>query len=593
MRRALLAILVLAGIAAVVVLGTGAAAGPSKDPTYKIELDNAFGIVTGADFKVEGVTAGTISAINLDQQSLDAVVTVKVTTLGIPPFHTSATCDSEPQSLIGEYFISCDPGTTGDELSTGATIGVTHTTSTIPADLVLDIMQVPERERLPLIINSLGAGVAARSGDIASALDRALPALRDTDDLLSLLDTDKRTLASLTANADTVVTALADNGHQIQRFITYANRAAVDTATQRTNLQSGLQKLPGFLAALRPNVEQLGDAAQANVKPLALIGGYSGQLDTLFTALPAFSKSAIPAIRALGTASVTGRAAVSAAKTTVGELKTASVHIPELAKNLAIVTPDLNTQSNAVETNPRSPGGKGYSGLEALLQFAFNLAAATNYYGPTGHLLGVDGFLSPECTPYATPQTVADNLATYGSAYRDCYAFLGPNQPGVNETDPSNPSACVPDPGGEPPGVTATVATPADCKLEPGGVTTPASTATTASQKAAVPTAGGPTTRAGSAGASPPTTPTTPTTPQTPNPPSLGGTVATTLGTVSSTLSSITHTVSGVASLLGGTHPTPGHTTHTTPTSTHTTPTSTTAASTAATQSLLNYLLGP
>src|SRR6185437_12349584 len=43
-------------------------------------------------------------------------------------------------------------------------------------------------------------------------------------------------------------------------------------------------------------------------------------------------------------------------------------------------------------------------------------------------------------------------LKQYGPAYRQCYSWLGPNQPGVNETDPSDPSAPVPDPGGSPPG---------------------------------------------------------------------------------------------------------------------------------------------
>ena len=31
--------------------------------TYRIEFDNAFGLVTGADFKVAGVRAGTIESI--------------------------------------------------------------------------------------------------------------------------------------------------------------------------------------------------------------------------------------------------------------------------------------------------------------------------------------------------------------------------------------------------------------------------------------------------------------------------------------------------------------------------------------------------
>ena len=59
---------------------TGSAAG-----TYKIELDNAFGLVTGADFKVAGVDAGTIKSIDLDQKTLHAVVTVQVTHSGLRP----------------------------------------------------------------------------------------------------------------------------------------------------------------------------------------------------------------------------------------------------------------------------------------------------------------------------------------------------------------------------------------------------------------------------------------------------------------------------------------------------------------------------
>jgi hypothetical protein len=56
------------------------------------------------------------------------------------------------------------------------------------------------------------------------------------------------------------------------------------------------------------------------------------------------------------------------------------------------------------------------------------------------------------CSPYATPSTIALSLKQFGPSYRRCYAWLGPSQPAVNETDPSNPKACVPDPGGAPPG---------------------------------------------------------------------------------------------------------------------------------------------
>ena len=75
----------------------------------------------------------------------------------------------------------------------------------------------------------------------------------------------------------------------------------------------------------------------------------------------------------------------------------------------------------------------------------FNQTLAINTSARYGHLLGVDAFVNPTCSPYATPATIALGLKQYGPAYRQCYAWLGPNQPGVNETDPARiRRACVP-----------------------------------------------------------------------------------------------------------------------------------------------------
>ncbi len=202
---------------------------------------------------------------------------------------------------------------------------------------------------------------------------------------------------------------------------------------------------------------------------------------------------------------MTGKVAVQAAQPTIAHLNQFAKPTPELAQNLAIVGHDLDDRSRAVETDPRSPHGQGYTGLEALLQYAFNQTLAINTFGPFGHQLAVDGFVSAMCTPYATPATIASNLKTFGSAYRSCYSWLGPNQAGVTTKDPSNPSACVPDPGGAPPGQAGLPAS--TCKSSAADVaraataggkqthsTTPATNGTTqsaASTGASTPAAGG------------------------------------------------------------------------------------------------------
>jgi virulence factor Mce-like protein len=451
MKRVLLsgALLLAAGV--FVFLATGASTG-SAAGTYKVEFDNAFGLVTGADFKVAGVAAGTIKAIDLDQKTLHAVVTIQVTGAGFGQFHKDATCQSRPESLIGEYFVDCNPGTSGPVLKAGSTIPVSHTQSTIAADLLQNVMRLPYRQRFTLIVNELGAAAAARSGDLQAALRRAVPALTETDNLLNLLANDSTTIQNLTRDSNSVITALANNSVNVNRFITEAGRTAGATATQQANLRVTLQRLPSLLEQLKPTLAQLGTTVTTNEPVLQHLNQASSQFDRLLTDVPAFSRSARPAIKTLGTAAVTGKAAVTAATPTVSDLNTFAKPTPELASNLSIVLRDLDDPSRAVEPDPRSPGGKGFTGLQALLGYVFNQALAINTYGPDGHILAVDAFFSPQCSPYATPATIALAIKQYGPSYRQCYSVLGPNQPGVNETDPSNPSAPVPDPGGAPPG---------------------------------------------------------------------------------------------------------------------------------------------
>jgi ABC-type transporter Mla subunit MlaD len=460
MRRILFGAIALLGTATLLVFTLGSSNGPTGR-IYRIELDNAYDLVNGGTFKVAGANVGTIKAITLDQKTLHAVVTVQITQSGFGQFHSDAFCQSRPQSLIGEYFIDCQPGSKGRVLPSGSTIPASHTQSTIPADLVQNIMRLPYRERFTLILNELGAAVAARSEDLQTALRRADPALAETDNLLALLANDANTIKQLNVGANNVITALAKNNQQVQRFIVQADNLSKDSATQAGNITSTWNRLPGFLEQLRPAMAKLGAAADAQDPVLVNLNAAAGNLSRFFHDLVPFSHESVPSLESLGNASVTGRSAVKVATPTVHDLNQFATHTPDLAKNLAIVLHALDDRGRAVEPDLRSPdGGKGYTGIESLLQYVFNITLAIDYFSPYGHMLGVDAFANKVCSPYATPQTIANSIQQNGlKATRSCYAFLGPNQQGVNETDPSwspsratpaNPSACVPDPGGYP-----------------------------------------------------------------------------------------------------------------------------------------------
>jgi virulence factor Mce-like protein len=427
MRRALgtLCALLVAGTLWVVLGGAGNGAAGNR---YWVELDNAFGLVNGGDLKIAGVRAGKITKLKLDKQTNRALVGIEIDKTGFGDLRADTHCDVRPQSLIGEYFIDCQPGTSPRHLPPGAVIPVTHTSSTVAPDLVNDVMRAPYRERFSIIINELGAAVAGNGANLNAAIRRASPALQQTDKVLGILANQNRILGDLVKNGDQVVNDLANNKHNVQRWISEARDTAKATAERQAALAEGFRKLPGFLEQLRPTMAALGAAADQQTPALQKLNASAGQLKTLFDNLAPFSDASRPAFRALGDASRTGDKAVKAATPVVAQLNTFSTQTPELANNLAIVLNHLDDPKYAVEKDPRSPGGQGYTGLQALLEYVYDQVMSVNTYDSNAHVLKVALQGGGDCADYAD----IEQAKKFG---KECGAALGPNLAGINYRD--------------------------------------------------------------------------------------------------------------------------------------------------------------
>jgi virulence factor Mce-like protein len=433
MRRLLFIALLLPVVAVTV-----AAAG-TKDPKgerYTVELDNAFGIVEGADVKVAGVRAGHVTGMRVDPETKRALVDFRIDKEGFGSLRRDAFCESRPQSLIGEYFVDCRPGTAEKRLEPGGTIPVDQTASTIPIDLINNIMRRPYRERLGIILNELGAGVAGHSADIQETVRRAVPALRETDRVLAILAEQNQVLADLTRDADAVIGDLAANREDVGRFVTETRQTAAASAERRAEIAASLARLPTFLRELEPTMAKLGAAADAQSPALADLNQSAGQLATLLENLPEFADASRTGFKSLAELSRDGRPALQAAKPTIAELNRAAEDAPELTNNLAIVLDDLDDRKRAVEKDPRSPGGQGYSGFEALLQYVYDQAMAINTFDSNGYMLKVNLFVS-ECSNYQSLASLKEKLKQDPAFYQRCAAILGPHQPGITQPDPS------------------------------------------------------------------------------------------------------------------------------------------------------------
>jgi virulence factor Mce-like protein len=436
MRRLLVIAFLLAAGAAAVVASASAGSEDPQGATYTVELDNAFGIVDGADVKVAGVRAGHVTGMRVDRRSKRALIDFQITQNGFGSLRTDAFCETRPQSLIGEYFVDCRPGTAEERLEPGGVIPVEQTASTIPIDLINNVMRRPYRERLGIILSELGAGVGGHADDIQETLRRAVPALRETDKVLAILAEQNQVLGNLTRDADAVLAPLAKNRGDVGRFVTETRQTAAASAERRQQIAASLERLPTFLRELEPTMAQLGEAADAQSPALADLNQSAGQLATFFEQLPEFADSSRTGIKSLAELSEDGRPALRAAKPTIAELNRFSTKTPELGNNLSIVLKDLDDRGRAVEKDPRSPGGKGYTGFEALLQYVFDQTMAINAYDSNGYMLKVNLFLS-ECSDYQSLASLKEKLKEDPGFYQRCAAILGPTQPGITQADPS------------------------------------------------------------------------------------------------------------------------------------------------------------
>jgi virulence factor Mce-like protein len=430
MRRVLLIVLLLAAGVGFVTLSTGADEEKGLGE-FKVEFDNAFGLIEGGDFKVAGVRAGKLKTLDVDKKTKRAVVGFEVTEQGFGSLRADATCEIMPQSLVGEYFVNCEPGTAKELLEPGSTIPVDRTSSVVPPDLVANIMRRPRRERLRLIVNELGAAVAGNAENLNDAIRRASPALRETNRVLAILADQNQVLANLARDADRVVGELSDNRRDVGRWVVEARDTAAASAERDDDIARGFERLPRFLEELQPTMKQLGLTADRQGPAFQALASSADQLERLFENLPPFADASRPALKSLGRASVTGREAVVPAQATVRELSRYAEGVPELGKNLAIILEHLDSREHAIEEDPRSPGGKGYTGIEALLQYVFDQGMAVNLHDGNVHILQVHPF-EGACAPYADRAAVKE-------LGEQCGRFLGPNALGVNSADPTEP----------------------------------------------------------------------------------------------------------------------------------------------------------
>ena len=394
-RLASLATALAVAIAAVVVI-TSSARSDGGPYTVRAIFDDASYAVTGEDVRIAGANVGSITSLGVTSANR-AAVTITINDSRFAPFYANAHCAIRPQSLIGEEYVDCTPGTSSAQplarIASGHAgagdylLPVTRTSSPINTDIVQDISTEPVRESLAVIINELGTGLATRGSDLNAVIHRANPALGNTDRVLKILDTQNRTLARLATSSDRVLAPLARERRQIAGFVTNANTTAVASARRAADISRTFKLFPAFLRQLRPLMADLGTLSDQGTPVMTELGSSASSLGNEFAQLTPFARSARTALIDLGNATHEAQPALVASQPLADRLLKVGTQAKPAADSLDTLLTSLNTTG----------------GIEQLMNLLYEGVSAGNGFDSLGHYVRAEP-ITGGCTAYAPTQ---------------------------------------------------------------------------------------------------------------------------------------------------------------------------------------------
>ena len=399
MRRiALIGALAVGICAAVLASGAEGGGGPTDSYQVRAYFDSAGFIVKDEEIRIAGATVGTIDSVDVtrpgepvyangDDDPGKAVVVMKITDPGFQDFRTDASCIIRPQSLLGEKFVDCKPTQPRSAVSdpppeletipdgeTGAGqrfLPIDNNGKAVDVDLVNNIYREPEVDKFRLILNDLGAGLAARGNTLGEVIERADPALKQTDRVLAILAEQNQTLAKLAVDSDTVLGPLSRERDHIAGFINNATIAGEAAAERSDDIEQGFVEFPNALAELESTMVQLRRFSDAATPVAADLRAGASSLTGITKALGPFADAGTTALTSLGDAAEASGPDLVASRPLIrdlGKLGTANIPAARALKKILFTL--------------RKTGG-----TDLLYKTVLNFSNATNGYDGYGHFL--------------------------------------------------------------------------------------------------------------------------------------------------------------------------------------------------------------
>jgi phospholipid/cholesterol/gamma-HCH transport system substrate-binding protein len=216
--------------------------------TYKLELAEGDQLVRGDQVQVGGVPVGSVTNIELTH-NFKALITVHVNS-SLVPLHHGTTAQVRVPSLtsVANRYIALTLGPNNNpEYPSGATLPASVTGEVTDLDQLFNTLNAKTRKGLQGFIQGTAEQYAGEGKNLGKSVEYFAPALTATNHFFSELVRDQPIFTSFLVETAKAVTTIGARQESLADLIENQNKTFQATASEQSELASGLKKLPGTL----------------------------------------------------------------------------------------------------------------------------------------------------------------------------------------------------------------------------------------------------------------------------------------------------------------------------------------------------------